>query len=141
MDMNYLVIAYKPDSDDYCRNCLMASYPSDFEIRNFVYDPEYDDANSDDYRRRCALESYAEFLSRNEFMQCNEVGYEVFIYADGIDVTHEFTNEAELLSKELIEKEKQRLQYEKQVKEERERARKEEYERKELERLQQKFKS
>lgn len=27
---NYLVIGYKPDSDDYCRGCHMASYPSDY---------------------------------------------------------------------------------------------------------------
>jgi hypothetical protein len=135
--MNYLVIANKPDSEDYCRNCLMESYSSDFEIRNFVFDPEYDE--SDEYRRKQAVESVAEFLSRNPFMRTNEIGYEVHVFADCDDVTYEITQEAEILKNQLIEKEKQRLQYEKQVKEEKERLRKEEYERKELERLQKKF--
>ena len=29
--MSYLLIAYKPSSEDYCRGCHMASYSSEFE--------------------------------------------------------------------------------------------------------------
>jgi|SRR6201998_47647 len=32
--MNYLIVAYKSDSSDYCRGCHMASYSSDFEFLN-----------------------------------------------------------------------------------------------------------
>jgi hypothetical protein len=30
----YTVIAYKPDSDDYCRGCYMASYKSDMQWKD-----------------------------------------------------------------------------------------------------------
>ena len=30
--MNYTLIAYKPNNDDYCMGCHMASYSSDFEL-------------------------------------------------------------------------------------------------------------
>ena len=30
----YLFIAHKPDSADYCRNCLMESYRGGFDIEN-----------------------------------------------------------------------------------------------------------
>ena len=33
--MTWIVIAYKPSSEDYCRGCLMASYDSDFEMKEF----------------------------------------------------------------------------------------------------------
>ncbi len=32
MDNKYTVVAYKPDSSDTCRGCLMASYPSDCRL-------------------------------------------------------------------------------------------------------------
>ena len=32
--MNYLIIAYKADNDDYCMGCHMASYSSNFSYLN-----------------------------------------------------------------------------------------------------------
>jgi hypothetical protein len=36
----YLVICYKPSSDDYCRGCHMASYDSDLQICKFEKEEE-----------------------------------------------------------------------------------------------------
>lgn len=40
----YLVVGYKPSSDDYCRGCLMASYSSDFVCEEYECEKDAIDA-------------------------------------------------------------------------------------------------
>jgi|SaaInlStandDraft_4_1057021.scaffolds.fasta_scaffold49648_2 hypothetical protein len=60
--MNTTLIAYKPNSTDHCKGCLMESYDSDFEIHH----PE-------------TLEEAADIQARLETMELgyNEEGYEI----------------------------------------------------------------
>lgn len=54
----FLFITYKPDSTDYCRGCLMASYSGDHQIYNFLT-PEQ------------LVEKWAECLYRNMDLRCS----------------------------------------------------------------------
>lgn len=71
----YLFIAYKPDSEDYCRGCRMAEYSSDFESANHLTAAKL-------------AEKWAEYLYRNTQLRCNEAGYQFSIYLDGFQVYH-----------------------------------------------------
>jgi hypothetical protein len=66
--MSYLLIAYKPDSYDYCRGCLMDSYSSDFQ--------------QSQHEDRAKLIEQAAELDAYE-TRSGEEGYSVTIYADG----------------------------------------------------------
>lgn len=66
----YIFIAHKPDSEDYCRGCLMARYSGDF-----VHE------QTDDLERLAVL--WSECLFKNQTLDCNETGYDVIIYGDG----------------------------------------------------------
>lgn len=69
----YLLIAYKPSSDDYCRGCHMASYSSDLcIINNLTLDEVINEASN--------------FLCKNEFLDCNEVGYNLSIFKNGVQI-------------------------------------------------------
>lgn len=72
----FLLIAYKPDSEDYCRGCRMASYSADFETHNMLTADKL-------------TELLAGYLFKNLNLDCNETGYHFYIYKDGIQVWHE----------------------------------------------------
>lgn len=59
----YTIIAYKPDSSDYCRGCHMASYSSDL---CYAYNLSYDDL----------LTTLADVLWRNRKLDTGEAGYD-----------------------------------------------------------------
>lgn len=66
----YIFIAYKPDSDDYCRGCVVARYGSDF-----VHEP------TNDAQRLAKI--WGNCLFKNKTLDCNEVGYDIIIYRNG----------------------------------------------------------
>ena len=59
----YTFIAYKPNSDDYCRNCHMASYSSDFFSMVTPY-------------RQDLIEIWSDYLLKNLELKANERGYD-----------------------------------------------------------------
>ncbi len=75
-DPRYLFIALKPDSTDYCRGCRMASYSSDFHQQNHLKADEL-------------VELWSTYLHKNLNLDCNEAGYDFYIYKDGVQVWNE----------------------------------------------------
>lgn len=69
----YLFIAYKPNSDDCCRGCHMASYKSDFVSENGL--------TAEDL-----LERWSKYLIANKNLRCGETGYDFYIYEDGFQL-------------------------------------------------------
>lgn len=105
---NYLIIAYKPSFDDYCRGCLMASYSSDLEIE--VFEAEYFEEYLKGHDTRDhALEIFVRYLVRNEFMDGSEIGYELTVFKNGVeDVTFEFESETkEVVQQKVSEKQQE----------------------------------
>jgi hypothetical protein len=75
----YFLIAYKRDSDDYCRGCHRASYKGDFKTFNFL-------------TREELIPQIAEHLYQNHDLQCNEAGYECIILCDGVMIYDSIDN-------------------------------------------------
>jgi hypothetical protein len=73
----FLFIAYKSDSQDYCRNCLMASYHGDFIVENHIDSEKL-------------VEKWSELLYKNLNLGCNESGYKFYIFKNGIKVYDEY---------------------------------------------------
>jgi len=71
--MNYTILAYKPDSDDYCMGCVRARYSADFEYRCTE-------------SREEAVKFIIEKLKANKKMEFNESGYEITILINGKEV-------------------------------------------------------
>ena len=72
LTMRYIFIAYKPDSTDYCRNCEMARYSSDF-----VHE------SSDE--RSAFVKAAEDVIYKNLALDCGEVGYDqIFLYINGV---------------------------------------------------------
>jgi len=69
----YLFIAYKPDSDDYCRGCRMASYSADFISANHLAEDQL-------------VSVWADVLFKNLNLDYNEAGYEIQVYDNGVKV-------------------------------------------------------
>lgn len=69
MKNNYTVIAYKPDSEDYCRGCRMASYSSDLCIHNRL-------------TRKEAIDTYKNYLVKAYDLRVGEAGYSITIICD-----------------------------------------------------------
>lgn len=69
----YLLVAYKPDSADYCKGCLMASYSSDF-VR-------YNNLSREDLVKR-----WGELLAKNMNLEFGEAGYIFHIFEDGVEM-------------------------------------------------------
>jgi hypothetical protein len=67
----YLFIAKKDYSSDYCMGCHMASYHSDFELRNWL-------------SREELIKVRSEYLHKNMNMRINEAEYEFYIFKQGI---------------------------------------------------------
>lgn len=67
----YLFIANKPDSDDYCKGCRMASYAGEHYMENWITGEKL-------------VEKLADFLLLNKDMRCNEDGYEFLVFKKGV---------------------------------------------------------
>lgn len=77
----YTFIAYKPDSDDYCRGCHMCSYASDF-----ISEQRLD--------REELVREWANVMVKNENTRVSEKGYEVQVYENGILIEDEINGQA-----------------------------------------------
>ena len=71
----YTVLAYKPDSDNYCMNCHMESYPSDFQFKVCGSEQE-------------AVEFAALFVGH--VCRHGESGYDVVILVNGKDGSYPY---------------------------------------------------
>lgn len=69
--MAFTFIAYKRDSEDTCRGCHMASYPSDFISESQLSADQLKD-------------SWAEVLLKNKRLLVNEAGYQIQVFNNGI---------------------------------------------------------
>lgn len=69
----YLLFAIKPDSADYCRGCLMASYSAESFYENYL-SPEK------------LIARLAEYYARNLQLDCGEKGFGFIIFRNGIKV-------------------------------------------------------
>ena len=87
MKPKYILVAYKPDSDDYCRGCHMASYSSDHEV-----------IETDD--RAHIVDAYAKYLSFEP--QINERKYELTFFCDSDEESLAIQSEADIISKEML---------------------------------------
>lgn len=68
--MDFTVIAYKPDSDDYCRGCHMESCPSDFSIEQFAAVDS-------------TIEHIANVMFDNTILRVSETGYDIYVVYRG----------------------------------------------------------
>ena len=74
MSKFFSLIAYKPNSDDFCRGCLMASYSSEFECLSNISQAELVDNLSD-------------FMVKNASKRCGEADFKFTVFNDsGIKV-------------------------------------------------------
>jgi hypothetical protein len=69
----FLLIAYKPDSSDYCRGCHMASYSSDHEIHTHL-------------NAETLVVHWAHYLQKNLDLDHSEAGYTFWVFKNGIKV-------------------------------------------------------
>jgi hypothetical protein len=69
----FTFVAYKSDSADYCRNCLMANYAADHIVENMLTDKQL-------------IEKWGTCLFRNKNLRINERGYDVWIFKNGIQI-------------------------------------------------------
>ncbi len=103
--MRYLITAYKSESADYCRGCLMESYGSDFEFINTLDRGE-------------AIQFISKILLANKKLGHGETGYELQWHhtEDNEEIFIELTGEyaeAEKISTERLEEEKRLEEIEK----------------------------
>lgn len=71
MKDRYTLIAYKPNSDDYCSGCLMDSYSSDFVEATGI--------------RQYIINALSRVLVENASLKINEIGYNhIYLYKNGI---------------------------------------------------------
>ena len=131
--MNFLVVSYKPNSDDYCRGCHMASYSSAFEQNIYKTEDE-------------VVEHIAKLDA--EELDCGEEGYEHTIYvwdAENKEITELYETDiysrADAEAKARIENREAAKKAEKIAKQAAAQAKKEQEERDELERLKAKYES
>ena len=76
----YTILAYKPDSSDYCMGCHMASYSSGFE-----YHCTEDRAE--------AVKFIGKLVDNNKHMDSHEVGYEITILINGAEPSQDTWDE------------------------------------------------
>ena len=154
----FLFLAYKPNSDDYCWGCHMASYSSNFEIHSRIKSSE------------ALISIWADIINRNKNLSVGEKGYEVQIYENGkcvyddiyggmsyedfeseypdnfveicdqkVEAMLKLKEEAEKKATEQHQAKKEREQAQELLKQEKEEAAKKESRRKEYERLKNEF--
>lgn len=70
--MNYTLIAYKPNNDDYCMGCHMASFSSDFELFCTTSEEEL-------------LDKWLDIRKAERQFDEHEAKYEITILFNGID--------------------------------------------------------
>ena len=85
--MNFTLISHKPDSDDYCKGCLMATYTGNLEVFGCI-------------AKEKLISSIIEYKTRE--LQYNETGYtfivttiineELVTFDDFIDSTNNYSN-------------------------------------------------
>lgn len=71
MNNNFMVVAYKPDSTDTCRGCLMASYGSEFILESEV-------------TREELVKILVTIFQKNRNLSGGEIGFDFWIYQNGI---------------------------------------------------------
>lgn len=135
--MTYTVFAYKPDSDDYCRGCHVASYSSDFEYKI-----------TDD--REEVIKFLVEKYRANKHMDYNETEYGITLLFNGkepcdeaVEATKNMMAEAEVIAeREEIEAKaaaEKEAAHKKAVQEAEAKAKQEEADRKTYEKLKAKY--
>lgn len=77
LEPKFLFIANKPDSADYCKGCLMASYSSDCIIENMLSEEQ-------------VIKQWTDCLYKNMNLRCNEAEYQFYIFKDGVKVWGEY---------------------------------------------------
>lgn len=97
----WLLVAYKPSSNDFCRGCLMASYESDFEIYEFD--------NPDEL-----VEKATKLTAQYAFMKAGEAGYQLTIIrgvkcVDAYKPLEGLIEEINTKADQTVEAEKERL--------------------------------
>jgi hypothetical protein len=65
-----MLLAYKPDSSDYCRGCHMGDYPSDLEFETRLTEDEL-------------LEKWSRLKSRHAFLGPGEANFDFTLIKDG----------------------------------------------------------
>lgn len=78
--MLYTLVAYKSNSSDYCRGCLMASYGSDFELWTGT-------------ELETLADRWASLLDRNRKMERGEDGFEVTLLINGVPAPYSYVEE------------------------------------------------
>ena len=73
------VIAYKENSDDYCRNCHMASYSSDFKMLASIDEDKI-------------VVFWGDILVLNKNMKIGEAGYDIKLLVNGTDYGSVYIN-------------------------------------------------
>ena len=101
----YTVIAYKPDSNDYCMGCHMASYSSDMQWLSSENEEE-------------VAQFIAEFIKKNHFSECGEDNYEFTYLYNGLENPYDedsdscpfddILKDAELLAKDKIKQQEEK---------------------------------
>lgn len=89
----YIFIAHKRDSADYCRGCLMQSYASDFVYEYALNKEEL-------------ITTWADYLAKNKKLQCNEAGYDFYIWKHGIQIykeTWEYVDNISVLDDKTVD--------------------------------------
>lgn len=123
---NFILIAYKPNSEDYCRGCHMASYSSD--LQQLETDNEQE-----------LIDFWAGLLATK--LDHNEEGYEFTLYgADDIYEKHyDLSTAAEAKAAVLIANRKEAEQLKEQAAKQRKAKQEEDRERAQFEALSKKF--
>ncbi len=78
--MLYTLIAYKSNSSDYCRGCLMASYGSDFELWTGT-------------EVEALADRWASLLDRNRNRERGEDGFEITLLINGVPAPYSYVEE------------------------------------------------
>lgn len=125
--MNYTLLAYKPDSDDYCRGCVMARYSADFKWQTSANPAEI-------------VEAAAQLMMENKFMDTSEAGYELTLLENGVeDDTDDLLGQARVKAEGLVAARKERERQEKEVAQQRAARAAQALEREQYEKLKAKF--
>lgn len=94
------LIAYKPNSSAYCRDCLMETYNSKFEVLDFkAHSSDYDEMeytfkeifDSVDQETNRLIDSLSEFIMKNKLLGEGEDPYQLQLFARTNDTYDEIS--------------------------------------------------